>query len=158
MAGDPLSLSLSPQEAKVLKGLARQAVGLRVPEEELSAQLSLTIETVRGSLERLKAKGLTVSSETHERILRLSPRGVEAREKGLPERRLVKVLSGGPLPQEEAQARCGLDGKEFAAAIGQLRREKALRIGEKLELEVPDPQGVRASEQVLGFLAGSEEV
>ena len=151
MAVPDLSLSLSPQEKRVLRELGQGARWLE--EGEIVNTSGLSPEAVRGALERLKTKGLANSSEKHERHLELTPRGKEAVEKGLPERRLLTTIAPGPLTQSEVRIRCGMDDKEFAAAIGQLRRASAIRISGVLEAIVSDPPSLLESEHLLQALA-----
>ncbi len=153
MAEPDIAISLSPQESKILWRLGALEPRATASEEDLVGQLTLPIEGVRGGLERLKARGLVVSSEEHDRRLELTVRGREALERGLPERRLLTALQPGPLVQNDARHRSGLDDKEFAAAIGQLRRAKALTIGSELQVVQNDPPELKADEELLGRLS-----
>lgn len=133
MAAEDLLLSLSGPEAAVLSVLRTSGEGVLVGEKDISAKLAMTPETVRGSLERLKSKKLVASSERHARRVSLTQRGEEAVKSGLPERRLLDALSAGPLSQQEVMAKERLDEREFAVAVGQLKRIGAVAISDRLE-------------------------
>ncbi|MCI4367703.1 MAG: phenylalanine--tRNA ligase subunit alpha [Thermoplasmata archaeon] len=126
--GAPLTLS-SP-ERKLLEALRLLPEGDTGDEEDLSRLLSLPIETVRGTLQRLRSKHLAVVEEEHLEERHLSPRGERAVAGGLPERRLLSVLdsAGGVLPVEPS-ATGGLSEEERSAAVGILRRRGYLAAG-----------------------------
>lgn len=152
MPESDLLLSLSAPEVRLLTALRKAGKGL--PEADLTAALSLSPETVRGSLERMKSKRLVVSEDAHLKGLSLTPRGKEAEREGLPERRLLSLLSKGPLSQEEALAAGAFDRKEFAVAVGQLKRLGAVEIKERMRA-VPDREGaLKADEDLLRSVQG----
>jgi phenylalanyl-tRNA synthetase alpha chain len=123
------ALTLSEPERAVLTSL-REAEDAPVEEEELARRLSLGLDQVRGSLQRLRTKHLVTVEEEFHVSRRPTPRGETALTRGLPERRFLDALdaAGGSLDPEAATA-VGLDEEERSAAIGILRRRKYLADG-----------------------------
>ncbi len=129
-APDPVApVALSGPERSVLE-LLRSARDLPLEEEDLAGRLGLGLDTVRGSLQRLRSKHLAVVDEASTSARELTARGKEALEHGLPERRFVEALRshGGALTPEEATA-AGIADEERSAAIGILRRRGLLEEG-----------------------------
>jgi phenylalanyl-tRNA synthetase alpha chain len=131
-------LTLSESERAVLRAL-RAAGELAVEEESLVTALGLPSETVRGSLQRLRAKGLALVDEEHRKIRRLTPRGEDARARGLPERRLLARLGESSAVAPESLAAEGWGAEERSAAIGILRRRGYLESGVPLRLRESHP-------------------
>jgi phenylalanyl-tRNA synthetase alpha chain len=149
-------LSLSPPERKLLEELR----GRPAPpweESELSERTGLPIETIRGSLQRLRSKHLAVVDEEREEHRRLTPRGESARSVGLPERRFLNLLmeSAGPITPERA-AEAGFDDEERSAAIGLLRRRGFLESGVPFRLVAGAPASVPPFPEETGLLAVAE--
>ncbi len=120
---------LSAPERSVLlalRSLERPPAG----EEELARHSGLSLDQIRGTLQRLKSKRLVTLDEEHETLLQLTPRGEAALAGGLPERRFLSALDrhGGSLTPEDA-ARDGFSEEERSAAIGILRRRGLLADG-----------------------------
>ncbi|MCI4326283.1 MAG: phenylalanine--tRNA ligase subunit alpha [Thermoplasmata archaeon] len=122
-------LSLGGPERAVL-GALRSAGPLPVEEEALPTRTDLSIEAVRGALQRLRSKGLANVEEEHREVLTLTPRGVRAQAIGLPERRMLQILGGhtAPMGPTDLEA-AGLPAEERSAAIGILRRRGFLADG-----------------------------
>lgn len=145
-------LALSGPERGVLATLQRFP-GESIPEEEVADRAGLPLDVVRGSLQRLRAKHLTLLEETTRDRTRLTRRGEEARSEGLPERRLIRAIAESPhkaLDATEIDA-SGLDGEARSAAIGILRRRRLLEDGFPFRLkdgasetpEMPEERGLR---------------
>lgn len=134
-----LTLTLSPPERTLLRSL-RDRRSPAWGEEELAESTGVAIETVRGSLQRLRSKHLAVVEEEVEERPRLTPRGEAAFRDGLPERRFLQRLVdlGGPMTPEAAQG-AGFDEEERAAAIGLLRRRGYLEVGIPFRLRPDAP-------------------
>jgi phenylalanyl-tRNA synthetase alpha chain len=123
-------LSLSAPERRLVEELQRFP-DTPVEESELVGRVGLPVEAVRGSLQRLKAKHLAVVDERSLTHRRLTRRGEEAVEHGLPEHRLLDALTTSPartLTPTEVEA-AGITGEERSAAIGILRRRGLLEEG-----------------------------
>jgi phenylalanyl-tRNA synthetase alpha chain len=153
-AGAPPSVSLGPPERTVLSAL-RSTGSLAVEEDALPGRTGLSLEAVRGALQRLRSKGLAQVEEEHREEVRLSARGQAALSMGLPERRLLQMLlrRGGPMTPEEMEAE-GLAGEERSAAIGLLRRRGYLADGVPFQLKPghPDPTNRFPEEEALGAI------
>jgi len=131
-------LSLAPAERRLLVAL-RAADGLR-EEAELSGELALPEDTVRGSLQRLRSKRLVLVEEEHLEHPRLTPRGEETLKRSLPERRLLQLLAERPDGiAPDALTSAGFDPEERSAAIGRLRRLGLLVDGSPLRVKPGTP-------------------
>jgi len=128
-------VALSGPERSLLLAL-RQLDSGALEEEALGQTTQLSLDQVRGSLQRLRSKHLANVEEEHETLLRPTPRGEAALSRGLPERRFLDALSahGGSLSPTEAEA-SGLDAEERSAAIGILRRRGLLADGLPFRLQ-----------------------
>jgi phenylalanyl-tRNA synthetase alpha chain len=154
-------LTLSNPERQLLE-LLRERPSPPWEESELQERSSMPIETVRGSLQRLRSKHLANVDEEHEERPRLTPRGEAAFREGLPERRFLKLLedAGGSVTPESAEA-AGFDEEERSAAIGLLRRRNYLESGIPFRLRADPPSlgTVFPEEKVLRALGeGNPEV
>jgi phenylalanyl-tRNA synthetase alpha chain len=140
-ASPPVSLALSAPERAVLSAL-RGAGALAVEEEALPSQTGLSLEAIRGALQRLRSKGLVSVEEEHREEVRITPRGEAGLATGLPERRLLDALlrRGTPMTPGDVESE-GLEGEERSAAIGLLRRRGFLSDGIPFQLKPghPDP-------------------
>jgi phenylalanyl-tRNA synthetase alpha chain len=154
-------LALSKPERTVLATL-QQYPDAPIPEEEVADRAGLPLDVVRGSLQRLRAKHLTVVDELTTERVRLTRRGEEAGSTGLPERRLIRAIAESPqkaLDAAELEA-AGLQGEERSAAIGILRRRRLLEDGFPFRLrdgasETPEMPEERALHDIAG---GAEDV
>ncbi len=152
---DGAPVSLSGPERSVLSSLRTSEV-VPVGEEELADRTGLSLDQVRGSLQRLRSKRLVVLDERHETARRLTARGETALSHGLPERRLLRALerSGGKISTDEASSD-GLSEEERSAAIGILRRRGLLEEGRPFRLRSAElwPSGPLPEEVVLKQVA-----
>lgn len=81
----------------------------------LASSAGLSPDQARRGVEWLRLKGLASVSETGSTSLSLGKNGTEALELGLPERRLLDALAGGPKQVRELQSNLG---GAFGAAMG----------------------------------------
>ncbi|MCI4362706.1 MAG: phenylalanine--tRNA ligase subunit alpha [Thermoplasmata archaeon] len=131
---DGPALSLSPAERKLLVHL-RSATAPH-SEEEVAAATGLAAEAVRGGLQRLRSKRLTVVDEQHAERLVLTKRGEDGLARGLPERRLLQRLQALGRPADAGELAGGeLDAEELPVAIGVLRRRRLLAEGSPFALQ-----------------------
>ncbi|MCI4346665.1 MAG: phenylalanine--tRNA ligase subunit alpha [Thermoplasmata archaeon] len=127
------ALSLSPAERTLLAHLRSASAPQR--EEEVAAATGLSPETVRGGLQRLRSKHLTVVDEQHAERLVLTKRGEDGLARGLPERRLLdRIFALGRPARPEELAAEGLGPEELPVAIGVLRRHGLLAEGSPFSL------------------------
>ncbi len=155
------ALSLSGPERVVLEAL-RAAPHVLQEDSALAERTGLPTDALRGSLERLRSKGLVLVSEDAWVERKLTHRGEEARARGLPERRFLFALRrrGGTLTPDQVEAE-GLTGEEQGAAIGYLRRHHFLAEGVPFRWAEPRPDvdSPFPEEQVLQAVAtGAKEV
>ncbi len=149
-----LGLSLSEPERKLVRTLLRSGTPSPIPEEVLARESGLPSDVVRGALERLRAKRLAILDERHETFHRLSPRGREVHQRGLPERRLLEFLKEGPRTLESITASGILTPEEVSVAVGQLRRGGRIRVGPLLEAVPPVPERLPEEEELDALAAG----
>lgn len=157
-AGVPLALS--PSERKVLEVLRATGEGA-LEEEEVVRRADLPPDQVRGSLQRLRAKGLALVQEEHESVSRLTPRGSALLARGLPERRLLALLQSRASVAPDVLGDEGFSAEEGSAAIGFLRRRGLLAPGVPLRLRQDPlpPEGPFPEETALRRLSeGTGEV
>ncbi|MGP8077394.1 MAG: phenylalanine--tRNA ligase subunit alpha [Thermoplasmata archaeon] len=150
-------VAVSGPERSVLLAL-REATDLPVEEGELATRLGIGEDQVRGSLQRLRSKHLTVVEEEHEAFRRLTPRGAAAVAGALPERKLIEALRRrGSLTAEEISAE-GLLEEERSIAIGLLRRRGWLADGVPFRFgEGPGPPAGPLPEEVVLRQIANEE-
>ena len=140
--GEGAPVVLSGPERSILLAL-RARPREAVEEGSLSEELGLPEDTVRGSLQRLRSKQLALAQEVRHEAHRLTPRGEETLRKGLPERRLLRLLEERPdgVPPDGLEAH-GFDAEERSAAIGRLRRLGLLAEGVPLRRRDPSAGAV----------------
>ncbi|MDE1820272.1 MAG: phenylalanine--tRNA ligase subunit alpha [Euryarchaeota archaeon] len=135
-----LTLTLSPPEVRLLKVLKSSPSGKAVPEEEVAQRSELSPDATRGGLERLRSKRLTVLEERSEERWTLTSLGNSVVKDGLPERRVLTVLAAkGPLAPSEipdAALPVAIRPEEVTIAIGPLRRQGRIVMGEKLSVVI----------------------
>ena len=132
-AGIGAAGTLSAIERDLLQRL-RTAAG-PLDEDALQKQTGFTVESVRGTLERLRSKHLAVSEEERTEERRLTSRGESAMRQGLPERRLLDALASGTgAVDAEGLRALGLTDDEQRAAVGILRRHGYLVGGSPFRL------------------------
>ena len=147
-------VTLSDPEERVLRELRNRPQDAR-EEEDLEKSLSLPADTLRGTLQRLRSKHLTLVEEENQERPELTARGREALANGLPERRLLKQLVGsdGSLDPQSV-SKSGLTAEERSAAIGVLRRRGYLAEGAPLRIAkaAPSPDARLPEEELLHAL------
>jgi phenylalanyl-tRNA synthetase alpha chain len=146
-------VDLSDPERAVLRYL--QACTSPPTEEAIAEQIAASIESVRGSLQRLRSKHLALVEEEHRAHRRLTARGRTALDAGLPERRLLHHLVTGTSSTDG-----DLQPEERSAAIGVLRRRGYLAEGAPIRLrpEAPPDAAVLPEEAALRAVAAEAEV
>jgi phenylalanyl-tRNA synthetase alpha chain len=142
-----LSEGLHRIERRLLSLLAKAPTPLSV--EQLAEASGLDQGAIRRAAEWLKEKGLIESLEREEQLVQLDSKGLEALQRGLPERRLYGLLAReGAMAVERARAELGED---FDAALGRALRSGwvSLRRARGGLLLQPSPQAPRAPEEEL---------
>ena len=87
--------------------------------ESLEKSTNLSPDQIRRGIEWLKLKDLAIVEESKSSLLSLGKNGIEALEKGLPERRLLDALKNGPKKLGELQKQLG---PVFGPAMGLARK------------------------------------
>jgi len=122
-----MSQVLHPIEQKILKTLIEKQ---NLTPQELSDKTQLSIDQIRRGIEWLRLKDLISIQEIEKNFVTLGPRGIEASEKGLPERLLVDYVKSLPISTctlEEARNQLKA---EFNAAIANARKNGWIEISE----------------------------
>ncbi len=89
--------------------------------ENLEKSTNLSPDQIRRGIEWLKLKDLAIVAESKTSLLSLGKNGIEAFEKGLPERRLLDALKDGPKKLAELQKQLG---PIFGPAMGLARKNE----------------------------------
>ena len=114
--------SLSPQEIKVLPYIKERV-------NEICVKSNLNKVSVLRALQYLENKKIVKLSSERNQIVELGVNGALYLRKGLPERKLLSVLSNKRiLPLNDAEKESSLSGDEFKAALGVLRKKNAIEM------------------------------
>lgn len=148
-----MSQVLHPIEKQIIKSLKESKSSTP---EKLVESTKLSIDQVRRGMEWLKLKGLADIQEIEKTFLRLGKNGLDAKNNGLPERKLVNEIQEGPKSFEEIR---NILKSDFNAAIANAKKNDWIQIekGEsssKISLKgkaLPSPE-----EKLIDFL-GTEE-
>ena len=122
-----MSQVLHPIEQKILKTLADKKT---LTPEELSEITKLSLDQIRRGIEWLKFKNLANVVESEKTIVTLGKRGIEAFEKGLPERQLVNHLRSLDGYSCEMNAAKDYLKNEFGPAIANAKKNGWVEIHE----------------------------
>ena len=150
-----MSQVLHPIEKQIIKSLKESKSSTP---EKLVESTKLSIDQVRRGMEWLKLKGLADIQEIEKTFLRLSKNGLDAKNNGLPERKLVNEIQEGPKSFEEIRTVLKSD---FNAAIANAKKNDWIQIekGEsssKISLKgkaLPSPE-----EKLIDFLGADEKL
>ena len=93
-----MSQVFHPIEKQIIKSLKESKSSTP---EKLVESTKLSIDQVRRGMEWLKLKGLADIQEIEKTFLRLGKNGLDAKNNGLPERKLVNEIQEGPKSFEE---------------------------------------------------------
>ena len=117
-----MSQVLHPIEKQIIKSLKESESSTP---EKLVESTKLSIDQVRRGIEWLKLKGLAEVKETEKITLKLGKNGLDAKNNGLPERKLVNNIQGGPKTFDEFQ---NLLKSDFNAAIANAKKNDWIQI------------------------------
>jgi len=121
-----MSQVLHPIEQKILKILIEKQ---SLTPHELSDKTQLSMDQIRRGIEWLRLKDLINVQEIEKKFIALGPKGIEALEKGLPERLLVEYVKSSNSTCTIEEARNHLKS-EFNAAIANARKNDWIEISE----------------------------
>ena len=100
--------------------------------EDLVSDSGLTLDQIRRSVEWLKEKNLIEVKVNEIKLITLGREGENAKQKGLPEKRLVdKLKTGEDIELSELPKKIDLNQDELSAALGYARSEKWIKIFKK---------------------------
>lgn len=150
-----MSQVLHPIEKQIIKSLKESKSSTP---EKLVESTKLSIDQVRRGMEWLKLKGLADIQEIEKTFLRLGKNGLDAKNNGLPERKLVNEIQEGPKSFEEIR---NVLKSDFNAAIANAKKNDWIQIekGEsssKISLKgkaLPSPE-----EKLIDFLGAEEKL
>ncbi|MBU2562478.1 MAG: phenylalanine--tRNA ligase subunit alpha [Nanoarchaeota archaeon] len=115
--------SLNPNERKIIPYLSEKNIS------EICKKTSLDKVSVLRALEYLQNKKILNLSTKKKKIIEIGVNGALYRKKGLPERRLLNLLSNKRiLNLGEAQKQTRLSNDEFKASIGALKKKALIEI------------------------------
>ena len=119
--------SLHVLEKKVLVYLRENR---EVELKKISAEVNLTLDQVRRSIEWLKEKNLIKIDITQKRTISLDKEGIKAVKQGLPERQLIKKLEqlGGKSELRILSHELKLSINEISAALGYAKAAKWINV------------------------------
>ena len=116
--------SLSSNERKILPFLNEKFV-------EVCKKAGLDEVAVLRALEFLSNKKLINLKITSKKIVGLGVNGVLYKQKGLPERQLINLISEkSPISLDESKKTSGLSSNEFQAALGALKKKALVNVSD----------------------------
>ncbi|MAH03875.1 phenylalanine--tRNA ligase subunit alpha [Candidatus Pacearchaeota archaeon] len=117
--------SLSPNERKVIPYLKEEI-------DKISEKSGLDKVSVLRSLEYLQNKNIINLSKDQKKIIEIGINGALYRKRGLPERRLLNILSKKRiLLLQDAQKQSSLSNEEFKASLGALKKKAIIELKNK---------------------------
>jgi len=115
--------SLSPNEKKILPHLEEKKIS------EICKKSNLDKVSVVRALEYLQNKKIVNLSTKTKKIVEIGLNGALYKKKGLPERRLLHLLSEKRIiPLQEAQKQSKLSNDEFKASLGALKKKALIEL------------------------------
>ena len=114
--------SLSPHEQKVLPHLDSKL-------DDICKKTNLNKVAVLRALEYLVNKKILKLNHLKKKVVEIGVNGALYRKKGLPERRLLNLLSERKIiPLKDAQKQSGLSGDEFKVSLGVLKKKALIEL------------------------------
>jgi phenylalanyl-tRNA synthetase alpha chain len=104
---------------KVILGELRSGRPLSL--DAMASTTGLKIDQLRRGIERLKLKGCIHVREFSKTIISLGSNGLEAIDKGMPERRLINALKAGYKDLKSIKKSGLLDGRDLEAAVNKAK-------------------------------------
>lgn len=144
---------LHPIEKQIIKSLKESKSSTP---EKLVESTKLSIDQVRRGMEWLKLKGLADIQEIEKTFLRLGKNGLDAKNNGLPERKLVNEIQEGPKSFEEIR---DVLKSDFNAAIANAKKNDWIQIekGESSSKISLKGKALPSSEEKLIDFLGAED-
>jgi phenylalanyl-tRNA synthetase alpha chain len=117
-----LSQVLHPIEKQIIKSLKESKSSTP---EKLVESTKLSIDQIRRGMEWLKLKGLAEIKEIEKTTLKLGKNGLDAKNNGLPERKLINNILEGPKSFDEVR---NILKSDFNAAIANAKKNDWIQI------------------------------
>lgn len=115
--------SLSPNERIIIPHLEKARL------EEIDKEIELDKAAILRSLEFLSNKDIVKIDTKEEKIIELGVNGLLYVKQGLPERRLINLISENTsLALKEAKEKSRLNDNEFTAALGSLKKKALINL------------------------------
>ena len=148
-----MSQVLHPIEKQIIKSLKES--GSSTP-EKLVESTKLSIDQIRRGMEWLKLKGLAEVKEIEKTTLKLGKNGLDAKNNGLPERKLINNIQDGPKSFDEVR---NILKSDFNAGIANAKKNDWIQIekGENSSKISLKGKPTSSSEEKLIDLLGTEE-
>ena len=150
-----MSQVLHPIEKQIIKSLKQS--GNSTP-EKLVESTKLSIDQVRRGMEWLKLKGLAEVKEIDKTTLKLGKNGLDAKNNGLPERKLVNAISDGPKSFDEVR---NILKSDFNAAIANAKKNDWILIEKGTDSNQISLKGKPSSspeEKLIEFIGTGEKL
>jgi phenylalanyl-tRNA synthetase alpha chain len=117
-----MSQVLHPIEKQIIKSLKESESSTP---EKLVESTKLSIDQIRRGMEWLKLKGLAEVKEIEKTTLKLGQNGLDAKNNGLPERKLINTIQDGPKSFDEVR---NILKSDFNAAIANAKKNDWIQI------------------------------
>jgi len=117
-----MSQVLHPIEKQIIKSLKESESSTP---EKLVESTKLSIDQIRRGMEWLKLKGLAEVKEIEKTTLKLGQNGLNAKNNGLPERKLINTIQDGPKSFDEVR---NILKSDFNAAIANAKKNDWIQI------------------------------
>lgn len=115
--------SLSPNEREIIPYLKKETI------EDIDKKIELGKTAILRALEFLSNKNAVKLSSKQEKVIELGVNGINYLKKGLPERRLINIISEKTsISLQDAKKLSGLNDNEFKAALGVLRKKALINL------------------------------
>ncbi len=145
---------MKPVERQILQALTHHAKP--VDGQKLSELSGVPYSSLMSVLSSLEADGLAKVERSEEKSLSLTDEGRDFSGKGLPERRLLNVLSSKPMPMAEAFQKAGLKKDEEKIALLWAKKNGWIAIEQGAFVKKRDDQSV-AEKELKALAAGSAQ-
>jgi len=150
-----LSQVLHLIEKQIIKSLKENS---NQTAEKLTESTKLSIDQIRRGMEWLKLKGLAEIQETEKITLKLGKNGLEAKNNGLPERKIVNEIKDNPKSFDEIR---NILKSEFNAGIANAKKNNWIQIESKdgkNTISVKGDTSVSAEEKLIEFIGEHEKL
>ena len=149
-----MSQVLHPIEKQIIKSLKETQSSTP---EKLVESTKLSIDQIRRGMEWLKLKGLADIKEIEKTTLKLGANGLDAKQSGLPERKLVNCIVEGPKSFDEVR---NILKSDFNAAIANAKKNDWIQIekGENSsKISLKGKALPSAEEKLINFIGTDEK-